>query len=200
MMLIASASFANSSDADIDKLINEHSQQTELAKKLSTSEIISKIMMLHDLYEDKPLEFGLKAAPFGTVISERSKKGDLEAAYYQYAFFDRLICENLTNLKMSYSLEVCNEMIGNLKSLATSESKKNVFYIASAKRVLGDIYKNGNIVSQSNMLSTEWYYKAAKDFYGNGNRDAAITSLEKALKIMPDYPPALALRKLIFGY
>lgn len=67
--------------------------------------------------------------------------------------------------------------------------------IAAAQFNLGIMYMDGQGVNESKYAASDWFIKAATQYNKQGDRDRALTALEKALNLVPDNPKALKLRK-----
>jgi len=46
-------------------------------------------------------------------------------------------------------------------------------------------------------IAADWYIKAGNQLRENGDRDAALRAMEKALNLVPDHPQAMRLREAL---
>ena len=67
--------------------------------------------------------------------------------------------------------------------------------IADATFNIAKLYESGFGVSPSKLAAAEWYVKSADQYNKDKSREEALTSLERALDLVPDHPAALRLRK-----
>lgn len=147
------------------------------------------------LYGNKPFGPGafskenLQALGYLDALRLRKDMKEPEGTYYysmyQLSFWDTLSQipgnENTANKLM-------NEILDWLKFAADEK-------YTSAMYSLAMIYKNGYGVRQSNLVAVDWLCKQVEQDMIDGYRDSALSSVEEALRLVPDHPTALRLRK-----
>ncbi|MDV7421648.1 hypothetical protein AB3504_19555 [Acinetobacter baumannii] len=198
IMLMACLVFTSSLFAETDDEVfqKEYDATALKAKKMTNSEIMKEVGFIYDMNKSKsPIETSLKLAPYVTELGKRDEAGDLEAKFISTSLWQRTACEMMVEQKMYSTGDTCTGVIKNLKIIANSKSDKP--YIANSMVLLGDLYKEGKVTSQSSLLSAEWYYKGAKKYKEIGNRDEAIKSIEKSLQANPNYGPARNYLKVL---
>ena len=185
-------------DEQNDEIQKEYDDTAKKAKTMSNREIIREVGFIYDMDGNKsPLQTSFKVAPYVAEITEREAKGDIEAKYISNSLWKKTACELMIEQKMKSIGDSCTSVIEDFKYIANINSNKP--YVASSMVALGDIYRDGVVSSKSNLLSSEWYYKAAVKYNSLGNRDEAVKSLEKSIQSTPNYKPALKLLDSISG-
>lgn len=138
----------------------------------------------------KDPSFLMKGGTCLAVLKERKDANEPSASLF-YGLYQLNLCNAMNQRKDVVEQRQINATCNDAKSSLLIASDAND---AQAMYYIGMIYKDGLGVIQSNYAAADWFVKSAKEFQKNGNREGALTSLEEALKIVPDYPSARALR------
>ena len=117
------------------------------------------------------------AAAIHTVLDERSKAGDLKATFGS-ALILYEVCLTMVKNKLD-AATFCKESADRLR--VSSENGEPRAYV-----VLGMMHEEGIWYEKSNFVAAEKYFSAAQNFARLGDRDRALTFIEKATRLWPN--------------
>jgi TPR repeat protein len=138
-------------------------------------------------------EANIKAVGYASALNKRREAGDAYAALYDGVYNTR-VCRGLQlGSKGQQTSAVSDCWQSSLAAFKIASTAG----IADGARNVAIMYENGNGVVASKLVAAEWHVKAANQFLASGARDAALISLEAALKLEPDHPSALRLKSNI---
>jgi TPR repeat protein len=189
---------------DGKQLPNEASQRMlfyqEEASKLSTTDVFKEIQRQQAIQDAKPkgtafLEFSedtYKTVGYVSELAKRRSQNEPLASFY-HGLYNWRVCAGLgVGLgQQNSSVQTCWQ-----ESLASYKVASNA-NIAPASFNIGRMYENGLGVTASKFAAAEWYVKAANQYNEPQTHDEALTSLEAALKAVPDLPAALRLKNIL---
>ncbi len=175
----------------VDKYSEEANKLNNLDIYLDIVDTKATISLLKNDPVDVFSEDFQKVAGYMKALGERGEKGDLEAAFFE-GYNNLGICRMLiSNGDGQVTHSTCTESIGKIRLFAE-------FGDAIAMEVLGKLFFEGTVISQSNFISADWLIKATKQHIEDNNREGALRSIEAALLATPDNTVALALMAEIF--
>lgn len=170
------------------------------ASKLSTTDVFKEIQRRLAIQDAKPkgsslLEFNedtYKTVGYVSELAKRRSRNEPLAAFY-HGLYNWRVCAGLAvGLgQQNSAVQACWQ-----ESLASYKIASNAS-IAPASFNIGRMYENGLGVTTSKFAAAEWYVKAANQYNELQVRDEALTSLEAALKAVPDHPAALRMKNVL---
>lgn len=126
----------------------------------------------------------LKGSSCLKVLKERRDQKEPSASYH-YGVFMLTLCDGIKQRKDA--TDICKDSLDSLLIASDGNYPEAMYFI-------GIIYRDGLGVIESKLIATDWFLKSAKLFQKDGKKDKALISLEEALKLVPDYQPAIKLR------
>ena len=132
-----------------------------------------------------------RSVAYAGVLNARADSGDAAASFFA------------GNLKWDLCLVMQRQTDDQWRKMAEEcwqETMKR-FRVASAAQLpeatynAAQLYELGRGAAASKLVAAEWYARAAEQYDKARNREQALTSVEKALNLVPDLPAALRLRK-----
>jgi hypothetical protein len=185
---------------DAKKVVEQMKFYEAEAEKLPASQIFKVLELEREDMHQKTQsgaavwsldEANIKAVGYASALSKRRAAGDAYAALYDGVYNTR-VCRGLqlgSQGQQTSAISDCwQSSLAAFKIASTAG-------IADGARNVAIMYENGNGVVASKLVAAEWHVKAANQFLASGARDAAFISLEAALKLVPDHPEALRLKK-----
>lgn len=135
----------------------------------------------------------MRAISYSTVLKERSDSGDPVASFY-FGARQWNMCLQMekqqSDIWAKQAKECWQEVLPAFKRASDAQ-------IGDASFNIGKLYENGFGVMPSKLVAAEWYVKSANQYNKKKDRDEALTSVERALYLVPDHPAALRLKKLM---
>ena len=133
----------------------------------------------------------MRAISYSTVLLKRGESGDPYASFF-YGVRQWDVCSLMQRQQEEVWIKRAKECWqGVMPAFKRASDAK----IADATFNIAKLYESGFGVSPSKLAAAEWYVKSADQYNKDKSREEALTSLERALDLVPDHPAALRLRK-----
>jgi len=184
-------------DNNVTKVNDAIEQYKREAATMSSAKIHEEVESIQEtirLLPGKNLGDHLsKATGFLLVLEERRKANQPSAAFY-FGLFQLKICRahvKTRNLEPT-TQKLCKESIDSFAVAVKGND-------ARAMAILGKIYKEGLGVNPSKLVAADWFLKSAKQYQIENSREGALSAIEEAVNLVPDYHEALAFRKKLLN-
>lgn len=133
----------------------------------------------------------MRTISYSGVLQTRGERGDPTASFFvgvrewdTCAQFQRQPGDGLSKM----AKECWQRVMPAFKRASDAQ-------IADASFNIARLYESGLGVSASKLAAAEWYVNSAGQYSKEKSREEALTSIERALDLVPDHPAALRLRK-----
>jgi tetratricopeptide (TPR) repeat protein len=133
----------------------------------------------------------MRAISYSKVLQERGESGDAYASFF-YGVRQWNYCSLIQRQQEEVWIKRAREC---WQGVMASFKRASDAQIAAAAFNIAMLYENGFGVSPSKLAAAEWYVKSANQYNKDKSREDALTSVERALSLVPDHPAALRLRK-----
>ena len=133
----------------------------------------------------------MRAISYSTVLQKRGESGDPYASFF-YGVRQWDFCLLMQRQQGEVWLKQAKEC---WQGVMPAFKRASDAQIADATFNIAKLYENGFGVSPSKLVAAEWYMRSADQYNKDKSREEALTSVERALDLVPDHPAALRLRK-----
>ena len=133
----------------------------------------------------------MKAISYSTVLQKRGENGDPYASF-SHGVREWALCSQMQRQQAETWVRPAREC---WQRVMPAFKRASDAQIAHATFNIARLYENGFCVAASKLAAAEWYVKSADQYSKGNSREDALIPVERALKLVPDHPAALRLRK-----
>jgi len=190
----------------VEQYISAVTKSKETAVGLSSDLVWKKIRSDRDvqiiMLKGKPVDInsgstslGAEIAGYTEVLKDRAVAKEPLASYY-YGTITLVLWASLNAIPeladSSYVKDTAREALGYIRFAADAKLSSAMYGLAMA-------YKNGYGVAKSNLAAADWLTKTVGQNIADGDRESALSNVEEALQLVPDFPAAWKLRAELLG-